>query len=65
MPTRTVGSQSAGLYPDHSDIYAVRCTNNAMLGSTSVQEAQDMTVVAHCAAVATRVPFVHFMDGWY
>eukprot|EP01105_Mastigella_eilhardi_P000438 TRINITY_DN10539_c0_g5_i1.p1 TRINITY_DN10539_c0_g5~~TRINITY_DN10539_c0_g5_i1.p1 ORF type:complete len:1239 (+),score=370.07 TRINITY_DN10539_c0_g5_i1:36-3719(+) len=64
LTTRTVGYQTAGLFPDHTDLYAARQTNCVMLGSASVQEAQDMAAVAHCAAIKLLAPFIHFMDGW-
>src|SRR6185312_11828983 len=49
---------------DHSDVMAVRQTGFALLASASVQEAHDLALVAQAATLATRVPFVHFFDGF-
>src|SRR6185295_7414505 len=49
---------------DHSDVMAARATGFAMLASSSVQEAADLALVAHAATLETRVPFVHFFDGF-
>jgi len=43
---------------------ACRQTGIAMLSSASVQEAHDMAIVAHIASIKSRLPFLHFMDGW-
>src|SRR6185312_14234008 len=49
---------------DHSDVMAARQTGFALLASASVQEAHDLALVAHATTMATRVPFVHFFDGF-
>jgi pyruvate-ferredoxin/flavodoxin oxidoreductase len=52
------------IFGDHSDVMAVRQTGFALLASASVQEAHDLALVAHAATLQTRVPFVHFFDGF-
>ena len=52
------------IFGDHSDVMAVRQTGFALLASASVQEAHDLALVAQAATLATRVPFVHFFDGF-
>src|SRR4029079_6589213 len=49
---------------DHSDVMACRPTGFAMLASGSVQEAHDLAAVAHAATLLSRVPFLHFFDGF-
>ncbi|MCL5260674.1 MAG: pyruvate:ferredoxin (flavodoxin) oxidoreductase, partial [Gammaproteobacteria bacterium] len=64
VATRAVAPQGMSIYCDHSDIYAVRQTGFAMLGSASVQEAQDMALIATRVSLESSVPFVHFFDGF-
>ncbi|MBU1493367.1 MAG: pyruvate:ferredoxin (flavodoxin) oxidoreductase [Actinobacteria bacterium] len=64
VSARTVATHALSIFGDHSDVMAVRQTGFAMLASASVQEAQDMAAVAHAASLRTRVPFVHFFDGF-
>jgi pyruvate-ferredoxin/flavodoxin oxidoreductase len=64
VAARTVATHALSIFGDHSDVMAVRTTGWAMLASSSVQESQDMAVVAHVATLQTRVPFVHFFDGF-
>jgi pyruvate-ferredoxin/flavodoxin oxidoreductase len=64
VAARTVATHALSIFGDHSDVMAVRGTGWAMLSATNVQEAQDFAAVAHAATVRTRVPFVHFMDGF-
>jgi len=64
VSARAVATHALSIFGDHSDVMAVRTTGWAMLSSASVQEAQDLAVVAHAAAIASRVPFVHFFDGF-
>jgi pyruvate-ferredoxin/flavodoxin oxidoreductase len=52
------------IFGDHSDVMAARPTGFAILGSSSVQEAQDMALVAHLATMQSRIPFLHFFDGF-
>jgi pyruvate-ferredoxin/flavodoxin oxidoreductase len=64
VAARTVATHALSIFGDHSDVMAARSTGFAMLCSSSVQEAQDMAVVAHMATLQTRVPFLHFFDGF-
>jgi pyruvate-ferredoxin/flavodoxin oxidoreductase len=70
MPTvfhiaaRSVATHALSIFGDHSDVMAARSTGWAMLASNSVQEAHDMALVAHAATLESRVPFLHFFDGF-
>ena len=64
VAARSLAAQGLSIFGDHSDVMAVRQTGFAMLASGSVQEAHDMALVAQAATLATRVPFVHFFDGF-
>ena len=64
VAARSVATHALSIFGDHSDVMAVRQTGMAMLASASVQEAQDLALVAHAATLSTRVPFVHFFDGF-
>jgi pyruvate-ferredoxin/flavodoxin oxidoreductase len=60
----SIAAQGLSIFGDHSDVMAVRQTGFALLASASVQEAHDLALVAQAATLATRVPFVHFFDGF-
>jgi pyruvate-ferredoxin/flavodoxin oxidoreductase len=64
VAARTLATHALSIFGDHSDVMAARTTGFAMLASASVQEAQDMAAVAHAATLRTRVPFLHFFDGF-
>ncbi|MCC6524815.1 MAG: pyruvate:ferredoxin (flavodoxin) oxidoreductase [Polyangiaceae bacterium] len=64
VAARTVATHALSIFGDHSDVMACRSTGVALLASGSVQEAQDMAAVAHLATLETRVPFLHFFDGF-
>jgi len=64
VAARSVATQGLSIFGDHSDVMAVRQTGFALLASASVQEAHDLALVAQAATLATRVPFVHFFDGF-
>ena len=64
MAARSLAAQGLSIFGDHSDVMAVRQTGFALLASASVQEAHDLALVAHAATLRTRVPFVHFFDGF-
>lgn len=64
VAARSVAAQALSIFGDHSDVMAARQTGFAMLASASVQEAQDLALIAQAATLATRVPFVHFFDGF-
>src|SRR4029078_12306665 len=64
VTARAIASHALSIFGDHSDVMGVRQTGFAMLSSASVQEAQDLAVVAHAATLETRVPLVHLFDGF-
>ena len=64
VAARSLAAQGLSIFGDHSDVMAVRQTGFALLASASVQEAHDLALVAQAATLATRVPFVHFFDGF-
>jgi pyruvate-ferredoxin/flavodoxin oxidoreductase len=64
VAARTIATHALSIFGDHSDVMAARSTGFAMLASASPQEAQDLAAVAHLASLATRVPFLHFFDGF-
>src|SRR5450631_3802948 len=64
VAARSLATHALSIFGDHSDVMAARGTGFAMLCSSSVQEAHDMAIVAHLATFQTRVPFLHFFDGF-
>ncbi|HXH96684.1 MAG TPA: pyruvate:ferredoxin (flavodoxin) oxidoreductase, partial [Gaiellaceae bacterium] len=64
VAARSLAAQGLSIFGDHSDVMAVRQTGFALLASGSVQEAHDLALVAQAATLETRVPFVHFFDGF-
>ncbi|MGQ9501539.1 MAG: pyruvate:ferredoxin (flavodoxin) oxidoreductase [Anaerolineae bacterium] len=64
VSARTLATHALSIFGDHSDVMAVRNTGFALLASSSVQEAQDMAMIAHAATLKARVPFLHFFDGF-
>ena len=64
VAARSVATHALSIFGDHSDVMAARQTGFAMLSSSSVQEAQDLALVAHLSALETRVPVLHFFDGF-
>jgi pyruvate-ferredoxin/flavodoxin oxidoreductase len=64
VTARAIATHALSIFGDHSDVMAVRSTGWSILSSNSVQEAQDLAVVAHAASLASRVPVVHFFDGF-
>ena len=64
VAARAVAGHALSIFGDHSDVYAARPTGFAMLASASVQEAQDMAALAFMASLESRVPFLHFFDGF-
>jgi pyruvate-ferredoxin/flavodoxin oxidoreductase len=64
VSARTVATHALSIYGDHSDVMAVRSTGWGLLASNSVQEVMDMALIAQAAALESRVPFVHFFDGF-
>ncbi|MDH5286728.1 MAG: pyruvate:ferredoxin (flavodoxin) oxidoreductase [Betaproteobacteria bacterium] len=64
IAARTLATHALSIFGDHSDVMAARTTGFALLAAASVQEAQDMAMVAHMATLKARVPFLHFFDGF-
>jgi pyruvate-ferredoxin/flavodoxin oxidoreductase len=64
VAARSLAAQGLSIFGDHADVMAVRQTGFALLASSCVQEAHDLALVAQAASLATRVPFVHFFDGF-
>ncbi|HEX8038392.1 MAG TPA: pyruvate:ferredoxin (flavodoxin) oxidoreductase, partial [Chryseosolibacter sp.] len=64
VSARSLACQALSIFGDHSDVMAARGTGFAMLASSNVQEAQDMAVIAHLATLESRIPFLHFFDGF-
>ncbi|MBA3824119.1 MAG: pyruvate:ferredoxin (flavodoxin) oxidoreductase [Ktedonobacterales bacterium] len=64
VAARAVASHALSIFGDHADVMAARPTGFALLSSHSVQEAQDLAVIAHAATLAARIPFLHFFDGF-
>ena len=64
VAARTVATHALSIFGDHSDVMATRQTGWAMLSSNSVQEAHDLALIAQAATLESRVPFVHFFDGF-
>ncbi len=64
VAARTIATHALSIFGDHADVMACRQTGFAMLCAGSVQEAQDLAAVAHAATLETRIPFVHFFDGF-
>jgi len=64
VAARSLAAQGLSIFGDHADVMAVRQTGWALLASNSVQEAQDMALIAHASTLEARLPFVHFFDGF-
>ena len=64
VSARALAAHALSIFGDHQDVMATRQAGFAMLCSSSVQEAMDMALVAHLAAIESSVPFMHFFDGF-
>ncbi len=64
VAARTVATHALSIFGDHSDVMAARSTGFAMLASNSVQEAHDFALIAQAASLESRIPFLHFFDGF-
>jgi len=64
VAARTLATHALSIFGDHSDVMAARATGFAMLASNSVQEASDFALIAQAATLESRVPFLHFFDGF-
>lgn len=64
VAARSLAAQALSIFGDHSDVMAARTTGMALLCSASVQEAHDLAIIAQAATLRSRVPFIHFFDGF-
>src|SRR3989339_2043208 len=64
VAARSLACQALSIFGDHSDVMSTRDTGFAMLSSNSVQEVMDLALIAHAATLESRVPFLHFFDGF-
>jgi pyruvate-ferredoxin/flavodoxin oxidoreductase len=64
VTARTLATHALSIFGDHSDIMSIRSTGFGLIGSGSVQEAMDMALIAQASTLASRLPFVHFFDGF-
>lgn len=64
IAARSLATQALSIFGDHSDVMAARATGFAMLASNSVQEAMDFALIAQAASLESRIPFMHFFDGF-
>ncbi|MDR3714243.1 MAG: pyruvate:ferredoxin (flavodoxin) oxidoreductase [Puia sp.] len=64
VAARSLAAQALSIFGDHSDVMAARTTGFAMLASGSVQEAHDMALISQAATLKSRIPFIHFFDGF-
>ncbi|MFH0939926.1 MAG: pyruvate:ferredoxin (flavodoxin) oxidoreductase [Planctomycetota bacterium] len=64
VTARAVATHALSIFGDHSDVMACRQTGFALLCSNSIQEAHDMALIAHASTLRTRLPFLHFFDGF-
>jgi len=64
VAARAIAAQALSIFGDHQDAMACRATGFALLSSNSVQEAMDLALIAHAATLESRIPFLHFFDGF-
>ncbi|MCB0668484.1 MAG: pyruvate:ferredoxin (flavodoxin) oxidoreductase [Saprospiraceae bacterium] len=64
VAARSLAAQALSIFGDHSDVMAARTTGLAMVASASVQEAHDMALICQAATLKSRIPFIHFFDGF-
>lgn len=64
VAARSLAAQALSIFGDHQDVMAARTTGFAMLSAASVQEAHDMALIAQAATLQSRIPFIHFFDGF-
>ncbi|MBN2777501.1 MAG: pyruvate:ferredoxin (flavodoxin) oxidoreductase [Bacteroidales bacterium] len=64
VSARSLAAQALSIFGDHSDVMSTRQTGFAMLATGSVQQIMDIAPIAHLAAIKSRVPFMHFFDGF-
>ena len=64
VSARALAAHALSIFGDHSDVMSIRQTGAALLATSSVQEIMDLGAIAHLAAIKSRIPFVHFFDGF-
>ena len=64
VASRSLAAQALSIFGDHSDVMSVRSTGFAFLCSGNVQEAHDLALIAHAATLESRIPFLHFFEGF-
>src|SRR5450830_69141 len=64
VSARALATHALSIFGDHSDVMSIRQTGAALLATGSVQEIMDLGAIAHLAAIKSRIPFVHFFDGF-
>ncbi len=64
VSARSIAAQALSIFGDHSDVMSTRSCGFALLATGSVQEIMDIAGVAHLTAIKSRVPFLHFFDGF-
>ncbi len=64
ISARTLATHALSIFGDHSDVMSARTTGFAMFSSASVQEAMDFALIAQAATLESRVPFLHYFDGF-
>ena len=64
VAARSIAAQALSIFGDHSDVMACRPTGFAMMASNSVQTAHDFALIAQAATLRSRIPFIHFFDGF-
>src|ERR1700758_1466676 len=64
VAARSLAAQALSIFCDHSDVMSTRATGFALLCSTSAQEAMDFALIAQAASLESRIPFLHFFDGF-
>jgi pyruvate-ferredoxin/flavodoxin oxidoreductase len=64
ISARSLATHALSIFGDHSDVMAARTTGFAMLASASVQEVMDFSLIAQAATLESRIPFLHFFDGF-
>ncbi len=64
VAARAIAAQGLSIFGDHSDIMSTRATGYAMLGSNNPQEVMDAALIAQAATLESRIPFIHFFDGF-
>ncbi|MEH6536770.1 MAG: thiamine pyrophosphate-dependent enzyme [Psychroserpens sp.] len=64
VATRSIATHALSIFGDHSDVMAIRSSGYAMLGAASVQEAHDFALISQATTLVSRIPFVHFFDGF-